>query len=395
MIGAITYSILKVYLERTDRPYYCPKCNRKFAFAKSKNETKSIRSLSVHGHLLELVFPRIRINCKDCKFPYEPLPDTILPDRRVTKIYAQWIYEKCKVMTYSDLSKETGLSDSNLRSIEKELLTEKIKNREITEIKTIGIDEIQSGHGHQYSHIVTDLGNEEVLFVGDGRKSVDLAPFLLKYRRFLPKVEFVVMDMWQGFIKVFRRFTPDAKIIHDQFHIAKHLNEALNEVRIEEYKKIATDDRKYIKGKKWLLLSRRSNLSLLGRNSLRELFRINKRIMKAYLLKEQFRKIWGYESKAWALKFWLNWKSSLRWQRLAPLVKFADLFDAHLDGIMNFYDHKGTLKMGYIEGFNNKVKTLIRRHYGFRDKEFLKLKIIQIGSASLKDYVPYPWFSTE
>jgi transposase len=298
-------------------------------------------------------------------------------------------------MTYSDLSKETGLSDSNLRSIEKELLTEKIKNREIKEIKTIGIDEIQSGHGHQYSHIVTDLGNEEVLFVGDGRKSVDLAPFLLKYRRFLPKVEFVVMDMWQGFIKVFRRFTPDAKIIHDHFHISKHLNEALNEVRIEEYKKIATEDRKYIKGRKWLLLSRRSNLSLLGRNSLRELFRINKRIMKAYLLKEQFRKIWGYESKAWALKFWLSWKNSLRWQRLAPLVKFAGLFDAHLDGIMNFYDHKGTLKMGYIEGFNNKVKTLIRRHYGFRDKEFLKLKIIQIGSASLKDYVPYPWFSTE
>jgi transposase len=111
-------------------------------------------------------------------------------------------------MTYSDLSKETGLSDSNLRSIEKELLTEKIKNREIKEIKTIGIDEIQSGHGHQYSHIVTDLGNEELLFVGDGRKSIDLAPFLLKYRRFLPKVEFVVMDMWQGFIKVFRRFCP-------------------------------------------------------------------------------------------------------------------------------------------------------------------------------------------
>jgi hypothetical protein len=72
--------------------------------------------------------------------------------------------------------------------------------------------------------------------------------------------------------------------------------------------------------------------------------------MKAYLLKEQFRKIWGYESKAWALKFWLSWKSSLRWQRLAPLKKFAGLFDTHLDGIMNFYDHKGTLKMAALRG---------------------------------------------
>lgn len=149
-----------------------------------------------------------------------------------------------------------------------------------------------------------------------------------------------------------------------------------------------------MKGKKWLLLSNRSNLSNKGRESLNELFAANRRIMKAYILKEEFRKLWSYRSKAWAIKFWSHWKDSLRWQRLAPFNKFTKLFDSHYDGVMNYFDHRDGVKMGYIEGLNNKTKRLIRMHYGFRDKEYLKLKIIQTGSASLKHYVPYPWFST-
>lgn len=178
--GDLKYSVLQVELERTNRPYKCPKCGLLTEHVKSKNEQIIIHSLPVHGHLLELIFPRIRVNCHDCRYPYEPLPDSIFPNRRVTKKYAQWIYEKCKVMTYFDLEKETGLSDTTLRNIEKEILIKEVSNRKIGNFETLGIDEIQFGHGHQYAHIVSDLDNEEVLFVGDGRKAQDLAPFLLR-----------------------------------------------------------------------------------------------------------------------------------------------------------------------------------------------------------------------
>lgn len=349
----------------------------------------------VHGHLLEIIFPRHRINCKKCKYPYEPLPGAILKDHHITKKYAQWIYEKCKTMTYKDLSKETGLSDTFIRKIDKEILSIKIQERELKKFSTIGIDEIQSGHGHTYSHIITDMDNEEVLFVGDGRKSIDLAPFLWAFRHKLKDIDYAVMDMWKGFIKVFRRFCPNVKIIHDHFHITKHLNEAINKLRILEYKKLAKQDRGFIKGTKWLLLSRKTSLSKKQKYKLNALLTVNKKLLKAYLLKEDFRKLWSYKSKAWAMKFWENWKSKLRWQRLEPFKDFVKLVDKHLDGIMNFYETKTHVKMGYIEGLNNKVKTLIRRHYGFRDKEYLKMKIIQVGSASLKEYVPYPWLSTE
>jgi len=302
-----------------------------------------------------------------------------------------WIYQKCKVMTYRSLSIETGLSDNFIRTIEKEILINEIAKREIGDFKTIGIDEIQSGHGHKYSHIITDMENEEVIWVGDGRKSTDLTPFLLAFRKKLKNIEWGVMDMWKGFIHVFRRFCPKIKIIHDHFHIAKHLNEAVNELRISEYKKLSKDKRGFIKGKKWLLLSRKSSLTKNQKFSLNALFSVNKKLLKAYLLKEEFRKIWCYSSKAWAMKFWNNWKSKLRWQRLESFKNFTKLIDKHLDGVMNFYLTENKIKMGYIEGLNNKIKTLIRRHYGFRDKEYLKMKIIQTGSKSLKEYIPYPW----
>lgn len=298
-------------------------------------------------------------------------------------------------MTYSDLSKETGMSDTLIRNIEKEILKEKITQRKLKSFKTIGIDEIQSGHGHQYSHIITDMDNEEVIWVGDGRKSIDLAPFLWRFRHRLRNIDWAVMDMWKGFTKIFKRFCPNAGIIHDHFHVAKHLNEAINKLRIAEYKKLDKQSQGFIKGTKWLLLSRKSSLSKKQKYKLSALFSINKKLLKAYLLKEEFRKLWSYKSYSWAIKFWQNWKNKLRWQRLNSFKDFVKLVDKHLEGIMNFYKPKHHIKMGYIEGLNNKVKTLIRRHYGFRNKEHLKMKIIQIGSASLKKYVPYPWLSTE
>ena len=389
-----TYSIVRINLERKPHPYICPCCGRLYTAAKSKNTSITISSLPVHGHLLEIVIPRHRINCKGCSFPYEPLPECIFPGHRLTKIYAQWVYEKCKVMTYKALGTETGMSDTTIRNIEKEILTEKIAARKITTLRTLGVDEIQTGYGHNYSSIITEMDQEEVLWVGKGHKMVDLAPFFWEYRRLLSQVEWVVMDMWKGFISAFGRFCKNGKIIFDHFHVVKHLNEAINKLRILEYKRASGECREIIKGKKWLLLRRHTRLSSIQKTSLNSLLKMNRRLLKAYLLKEEFLEIWSYKKWGWAMRFWTSWKRKLRWQRLEPLKDFARMFDAHKEGIMNYFHRKDTIKMGYVEGLNNKIKTLIRQHYGYRDKEYLRMKIIQTGSKSLKHYVPYPWVAT-
>jgi len=347
--------------------------------------------MPVHGHLLEIELPRHRINCPDCHYPYEKLPAAFLENHKLTKDYANWIYQKAKVMTYSDIAIETGLSDNFIRTVEKEILKEEIDKREIGELETLGVDEFQVGKGHNYFTTVTDLDNEEVLDVVKGRKTSDLAPFYWSFRKKLKNVRWVVMDMWKGYIAGFTRFCKNTNILFDHFHIAKHLNDAMDKLRKTELKRLTDENKEIIKGKKWILLKRYHNLRRNQKSILKELLRMNRRLCKAYLLKEHFLTIWTIQTKKGFKRFWTNWKKNLRWQRLEPFVNFSRMIDKHMDGILSIFEREKPIKFGYIESLNTKIKLLIRKHRGYKDMELLKMKIIQTGSKSLKDYVPYPW----
>lgn len=369
--------------------HVCPKCGKTVKSFKSKNETIKIHSHSVFGFPVLLEFPRYRVNHPECGYPYLDLPDIVHPNHRITKDYIEYIYELCKVMTLTDIEKMTGISDSLIRDLDLSIVKEKVESRNIENFKTLGVDEIQSGKGHQYFHIVYEMDQEEVLHVGEGRKKVDLIPFFWKYRKKLPNVEWMVMDFWDAFTNVFSRFCKNAKIIHDHFHIKKHLNEALDKLRKLEFKKAKEKHMQEVFfRKKWLLLKNRFNLQRKQKSFLNELLSVNRRLLKAYLLKEDFSKFWKYKNLGNAKRFWDSWKKSLRWQRLKPLQEFAAMFDRHSENIFNTFRRKEPLKMGYIEGSNNKIKTLIRQHYGYKNNEYLKLKIIQSCSKSLKGFQP-------
>ena len=121
----------------------------------------------------------------------------------------------------------------------------------------------------------------------------------------------------------------DRTILFDKFHIMKHLNDALDKVRKTEYVRLSEDDRRYIKGQQYVLLSHRENLTADGRKSLEKLLAANRRLNTAYLLKGSFGQLWDYRSEAWARKFFENWKASLKWQRLKPYEKFAEMIERH------------------------------------------------------------------
>lgn len=141
-------------------------------------------------------------------------------------------------------------------------------------------------------------------------------------------------------------------------------------------------------GKKFILLSRVSHLipTRSGRQALKDLLQLNRKLYKAHLLKESFGQLWSYRSKTWATKFWTQWKEQLQWSRLAPYRKFARMIDKHLEGILAYCDKK--VPLGYVEGSNLKAKNIIRRAYGYRDKEYMKLKLIQ-GCSSLGVFTPW------
>jgi transposase len=184
------------------------------------------------------------------------------------------------------------------------------------------------------------------------------------------------MDMWKGFRNSTRRNAPQALIVYDKFHVLRHLQDALDTVRKNEYAQRTGPGRRWIKGTKYVLLSRWHNLTSTGRQTLKLLFNANKRLHTAYLLKESFEQLWSYESPAWARRFFDNWVASLKWQRLKPYEKFAKMIAAHWDGIEAYCHADNKVALGFVEGLNNKIRTIQRRAYGLRDEEYLRLKIL-------------------
>ena len=123
-------------------------------------------------------------------------------------------------------------------------------------------------------------------------------------------------------------------------------------------------------------MSNRENLTLEGRKSLKLLLAANKRLSTAYLLKESFGQLWSYQSEAWARRFFDNWRASLKWQRLAPYEKFAEMIDRHWDGIAAYCKPENKVSLGFVEGLNNKIRVIQRRAYKLRNEEYLRLKIL-------------------
>jgi transposase len=185
-----------------------------------------------------------------------------------------------------------------------------------------------------------------------------------------------MMDMWKPFRNATNNKAPQAAILLDKFHIMRHLGEALDTVRKSEYARLAGSERRYIKGQKYVLLSSHENLTLDGRKSLKTLLAANKRLNTAYLLKESFGQLWSYQREGWARRFFDNWKASLKWQRLKPYEKFAEMIERHWDGIAAYCQPENKVSLGFVEGFNNKIRVIQRRAYGLRDEEYLRLKIL-------------------
>lgn len=176
--------------------------------------------------------------------------------------------------------------------------------------------------------------------------------------------------------KHLKKNVPHAAILYDKFQVIRHLGEALDKIRKEEYARLVGRDRSYIKGQKYTLLSNRENLTLDGRKALKKLLAANKRLNTAYLLKESFGQLWSYQTEGWARRFFDNWKQSLKWQRLKPYEKFAEMIERHWDGIAAYSRPENKVSLGFVEGLNNKIRVIQRRAYGLRDEDYLRLKIL-------------------
>ncbi len=284
----------------------------------------------------------------------------------------------CRDMTNKAVASTLHLHEHTVKDLDKLYMQKWLSKTPSPDPCVIGIDEISIRKGHNYRIIVSDLERGRPIWVGgEGRKEIDMDKFFVELgAKKAKKIRLAVMDMWTAFRNSTKKHAPQARIIFDKFNILSHLSEAMDTVRREEYKRVTNEERRFIKGQRYTLLSHQENLTMEGRESLKKLLSVNKRIQTAYLLKEEFAQLWDYRSETWAKKFFENWKQQLKWQRLKPFEKFANMLDKHWYGIISYCHPDNKVKLGFVEGLNNKVRVIQRRAYGYRDEEYLRLKIL-------------------
>jgi len=226
--------------------------------------------------------------------------------------------------------------------------------------------------------VVSDLVRKRpIWFGGEDRSEASMTQFYAWLGAAKSsKIKLIVMDMWKPFRNVAKREAPQAAILFDKFHVMRHLGEALDKVRKAEYARLSGKDRRFIKGQKYTLLSHRDNLTLDGKRSLALLLAANKRLNTAYLLKEAFGQLWDYRRDGWARRFFDNWRASLKWQRLEPYERFANMIERHWDGIAAYCNPDNKVSLGFVEGLNNKIRVFQRRAYGLKDEEYFRLKVL-------------------
>lgn len=295
-----------------------------------------------------------------------------------TKRFAFYVGRKCRASSIKDVAKELKLDWKTIKDLEEQYMREQLRRAGKARPKVIGIDEVSVRKGHNYRIVVSDLEKRRPIWFGGEDRSEQSMD---KFYDFLglpacKNIRLAVMDMWKAFEKSAKKNTPRAAILYDKFHVMRHLSDALDDIRKREYGRLAGKDRTYIKGQKFILLSHRENLTSDGKASLRKLLRANKRLNTAYLLKESFGQLWSYQTEGWARRFFDNWKSSLRWQRLKPYEEFTKLVEKHWDGVAAYSKPENKVSLGFVEGLNNKIRVIQRRAYGLRDEEYLRLKIL-------------------
>lgn len=341
-------------------------------------KVRRVRDLSCGDVRIYLDVEVRRVYCRRCKKVKQERLQWLADNPFYTKRFAFYVGRRCRDSSLTGVAKELHLDWKTVKALEKQYMREQLKRVGLPGPKVIGIDEISIRKGHTYRIVVSDLlRHRPIWFGGEDRSEASMDLF---FKELGPKksrkIRLAVMDMWKAFGNSTHRHAPQAAILYDKFHVMRHLNEALDKIRKSEYARLSDQDRQFVKGQKYTLLAHWKNLSVDGRVALKTLFKANKRLNTAYLLKESFGQLWDYKTEGWARRFFDNWRSSLKWQRLKPYEDFAKMIESHWDGIAAYINSEEKVSLGFVEGLNNKIRVIQRRAYGLRDQEYLRLKVL-------------------
>ncbi len=379
---------LKLWVRRkpVHRGYECSGCGRRLHDVQDVRE-REIRDLPWSVYRASVIVEVHRVRCPECGVRAERIEQ--LPSKApFSKRFEEIVGEACESAAASQVARRFKLPATTVRAIDRRYLERWEAGRRKPALKQLGVDEIYRGKSDKFLTVVSNLETGEPLWFGKERKKETLDEFfsteLSSGQR--KRIEAACVDMWEPFRLSIAKWAPQCRIVYDKFHIIQHANDAVEEVRRAEFFRKGKKMRDLIKGKRWLLLSRWKNLEAKQRGVLNRLFQLNRRVFKAYLLKESLEQLWNYRYEGAMVNYLQKWMDQLRWQRLPSFQKLANTLLKHLEGILNYCRTK--VPFGLVEAINGNIRMLINRGRGYKNMRYLLLKAKRMAVTNT-EYVAF------
>ena len=361
----------------------CSKCHKEASGYDTSSEPREFHFVPLWGYPVFFLYHMRRVQCPSCGIKVEEVP-WAKGKSHLTKVYMLFLAKWAKSLSWKEVSNRFQVSwESVYRSV-RSVVEWGLKHRSLEGITAIGVDEILWRKGYKFLTVVyqIDKGAIRLLWLGKDRTEKTFSKFFDMLGESKSNlIKYVCSDMWMQYLKVVRIRAKQAISILDRFHIVARMNKALDEVRAGEHRRMKKDGYDPVLTKsRWLLLKRPENLKSKERLKLRGLLKYNLKAVRAYLLKEEFQKLWSYVSPFWAGRFIDIWTKVAMRSKIEPMKKQAKSIRQHKGLILNWFHAKKAYSSGVVEGLNNKIKVTTRKSYGFREYKSIETALYhQLG----------------
>ena len=364
----------------------CPQCGRRGRIVHTL-APRRWRDVRVCGRTVWLQHCPREIRCPTHGRRVE-LPPWAEPTARTSYRFEYLLLRYCQAMPQKAAAQMLGVASSTLSDILHRIIGRVRQRHKIRGLKTIGIDEISYAKGHKYATVVYDLERSCVVWVGRGKARQTIEKFfrhLSDYQK--ANIKRACCDMSEAFMGAIQAHCPNAQLVLDRFHVVKALNDAVDEVRKEQWRQASTKERISLKGLRWLLYRHSSNRTRQDTQTLKALEKANRRIYRAWRLKDEFEQLWEYKARWAAVAFLKRWTTTALRSRLDPLRKFVRTLREHSAGILAFVDTR--LTNAVAEGLNRIVRMVKNRASGFRTLDaFADMIFLCVGDLDIPAQIP-------
>ena len=311
--------------------------------------------------------PRVRCEEHGVRQVAVPWSD---PGSRFTALFEGLVIDWLGEANVRAIARRLRLSWDQVAGIQARAVRRGLARREPRCPRQIGVDETSFQKRHEYVTVIHDIDEKVVVHVADDRKQETLESY---FEGLGPEgcaaLERIAMDMWAPYIAATRARVPDAdsKIVFDKFHIAKHLGDAVDQVRKRENRELASEGDERLRGTRYLWLRNPERMSVKQWREFAPLRHSRLKVARAWAIKEAAMLLWGYVRPGWAQRMWHRW---YRWairSRLDPIKRVARMIKRHWQGVINAATTEVT--NARAEAINSRIQWVKRMACGYRNRE--------------------------